>query len=109
VVGYVLGRVDEEYQHEYISSSSSARPGRISSRRSLTVGHVTSLAVLPAFRKCGVGQSLMLSLQQQMSRCHSACRVNLHVRVSNLAAIRLYDALGYKTRHVVKAYYQVHY
>ncbi len=115
LVGYALGRVHEklggviencnskmqivgghqqQYDHHYQQAS--------------TICHITSIAVVPEQRRSGVGQSLMLQLHQQMMRCHGNCNVNLHVRQSNMAAVRLYmEHLGYKIVDFVSNYYEV--
>ncbi len=105
LVGYALGRVYEE-------------PGdvvKVRNRMQLmgihqpsTICHITSLAVVPEQRRSGVAQSLVFQLHQQMRRCHRNCYVNLHVRQSNTAAIRLYmEHMGYKIVDYIPNYYEV--
>ena len=79
-VGYVINCID--------------RPGQ---------GHVVSLGVVPEFRRMGIGRALL---------CRSICalapmvdKIVLEVRVSNQAAIRLYESLGFKTHHRIPHYY----
>ncbi|CAN0288707.1 unnamed protein product [Ectocarpus sp. 6 AP-2014] len=69
-------------------------------------GHVTSLAVLPGFRRCGAASQLMDMLHERMNYHYKANKVSLHVRKSNRGAIRLYEELlGYKVAGVASSYY----
>lgn len=56
VVGYVLGRMEDKTFPGFRDSIS---PGP-------ATGHVTSLAVLPGYRRCGVAHQLMINLHQQV-------------------------------------------
>ncbi|CAM9592502.1 unnamed protein product [Ectocarpus sp. 12 AP-2014] len=69
-------------------------------------GHVTSLAVLPGYRRCGAASQLMEMLHERMNYHYKANKVSLHVRKSNRGAIRLYEELlGYKVAGVASSYY----
>eukprot|EP00560_Eucampia_antarctica_P006214 CAMPEP_0197825836 /NCGR_PEP_ID=MMETSP1437-20131217/2867_1 /TAXON_ID=49252 ORGANISM="Eucampia antarctica, Strain CCMP1452" /NCGR_SAMPLE_ID=MMETSP1437 /ASSEMBLY_ACC=CAM_ASM_001096 /LENGTH=416 /DNA_ID=CAMNT_0043426005 /DNA_START=73 /DNA_END=1323 /DNA_ORIENTATION=- len=72
------------------------------------LGHVTSLAVLKPYRRCGVAAELMRQLHHHMQQSYpSAGGVGLHVRVSNVAACKLYQqGLGYEVLEVIPGYYQ---
>ena len=65
------------------------------------VGWVTTIAVLPEFRKQGIAQSLLIACELEMNM-H---RVRLCVRKSNAAAHRLYLHAGYKQVEIWKKYY----
>jgi ribosomal-protein-alanine N-acetyltransferase len=57
-------------------------------------GSVTNIAVLPAFRRQGVGRRLTAALIEQARR--QECEfLMLEVRVSNTPAIALYEELGF--------------
>jgi ribosomal-protein-alanine N-acetyltransferase len=66
--------------------------------------HVNNLAVLPAYRRRGIGTSLLLSVLGEGARL-GARRATLEVRRSNEAARRLYERLGFSTAGVRRAYY----
>ncbi|OJI97627.1 hypothetical protein ASPVEDRAFT_121140 [Aspergillus versicolor CBS 583.65] len=88
VVGYVLAKMEEEptdgVQH----------------------GHITSLSVMRTHRRLGIAERLMRMSQRAMAECHRAQFVSLHVRVSNVAALRLYrDTLGFEVETVESKYY----
>ena len=72
-----------------------------------SLGHVTSLAVLPDYRRRGLAAQLMEQLHFHMRDGHRANAVGLHVRQSNGAAARLYrDGMGYDVHDVIRGYYQ---
>ncbi|CAI7584068.1 unnamed protein product [Penicillium glandicola] len=88
VVGYVLAKMEEEptdgKQH----------------------GHITSLSVMRTHRRLGIAERLMRMSQRAMAESHRAHFVSLHVRMSNIAALRLYrDTLGFEVEKVEDGYY----
>jgi len=107
IVGYVLGKVEE-------CNSSSLAPlslkGDVKASKENLVyasGHVTSLAILPPYRRRGISKTLMRQLHHHMRTRYNAKDVGLHVRVSNLAARRLYcEGMGYNVFDVIRGYYQ---
>jgi len=58
-------------------------------------GHVVSLAVLPEYRRRGIGKALMMRAMDGMLD-YGARECFLEVRVSNLPAINLYEGLGFR-------------
>ena len=66
--------------------------------------HVMNVAVDPAWRRHGIAASLLGRLLADTSgdaeRGHT-----LEVRVSNLAAIRLYERFGFRSRGIRRGYY----
>ncbi|KAI9678104.1 MAG: N-terminal acetyltransferase A complex catalytic subunit ard1 [Caeruleum heppii] len=88
IVGYVLAKMEEEptdgVQH----------------------GHITSLSVMRTHRRLGLAEKLMRQSQRAMVETFSAQYVSLHVRVSNVAALRLYrDTLQFKVEKIEAKYY----
>jgi len=67
-------------------------------------GHVISLAVHPKRRRRGIGTALMRELLRRFAE-KGARVARLEVRVSNEAAIRLYEKLNFIKVGVVKHYY----
>jgi ribosomal-protein-alanine N-acetyltransferase len=63
-----------------------------------------NIAVLPEFRRHGLGRRLLSALIKQ-ARLQGAERIFLEVRVSNLAAIRLYELAGFQQLGRRKGYY----
>jgi [ribosomal protein S18]-alanine N-acetyltransferase len=67
-------------------------------------GHITTVAVDPAWQRHGIGALLMLDLHEYaIERGLEA--LTLEVRVSNTAAIALYRRFGYAPAGVRKNYY----
>ncbi len=59
-------------------------------------GHITSLAVKRSHRRLGIAQKLMEQASRAMVENFNAKYVSLHVRVSNRAALHLYqNTLGF--------------
>lgn len=59
-------------------------------------GSVTNIAVLPQYRRMGLGRALTRSLIES-SKALSLSRLVLEVRPSNTAAISLYQQLGFQS------------
>lgn len=109
VVGYVLGRMEAPPPvasgRAYYASDMSANSAAQSA--AARQGHITSLAVLPEFRRLGLAAGLMEEVQKQMEVAHGGEAVSLHVRCSNAAALRLYgpNGLGYRVEQTIERYY----
>jgi ribosomal-protein-alanine N-acetyltransferase len=66
--------------------------------------HITTFAVLPAYRRRGIG-GLLLAELMAMSADLGAAVCTLEVRLSNAAARRLYAEFGFKPVGVRPRYY----
>ncbi len=66
--------------------------------------HVMNLAVDPAWRRRGIASTLLERLFQ-VTRDDARRGYTLEVRVSNLAAIRLYERFGFHSKGLRRAYY----
>jgi [ribosomal protein S18]-alanine N-acetyltransferase len=66
--------------------------------------HVTTIAVSPSLRRQGLGRKLMVEL---LVRCRDKGAVcsTLEVRAGNVAAIKMYEGLGFVSAGLRKAYY----
>ncbi|KAI9750530.1 MAG: Maltose acetyltransferase [Chaenotheca gracillima] len=88
IVGYVLAKMEEEPQD------------------GVQHGHITSLSVMRTHRRLGLAEKLMRQSQRAMVESYGAQYVSLHVRISNVAALRLYrDTLQFKIEKVESKYY----
>jgi len=86
IVGYVLAKIEEESEDVH--------------------GHITSLSVLRSHRKLGIANKLMNATHKAMQEVFDAEYCSLHVRVSNRAALGLYEGkLKYKKVDVEEKYY----
>ena len=65
------------------------------------VAWVTTIGVMPAFRRQGIAQALLEACEHQMG----LARIRLCVRRSNLSAIRLYEKWGYRQVDTWRNYY----
>jgi [ribosomal protein S18]-alanine N-acetyltransferase len=90
-----LGAVESE-QEELV--------GYLIISRYVDAWHVMNIAVAPEYRRRGIARSLMERLFDVTSR-DARRGYTLEVRVSNEAAIRLYEELGFKARGIRRAYY----
>ena len=67
-------------------------------------GHVTTLAVDPAWHRRTIGTRLLLTVAGEAVR-RGATSLTLEVRVSNLAAQQLYRRFGFRPAGIRKNYY----
>lgn len=67
-------------------------------------GYITNVAVFPEYRRQGVGKAL-LERVFSLARDEELAFVSLEVRVSNIPAISLYEALGFKEEGRRKNFY----
>ena len=66
--------------------------------------HVMNIAVVPGFRRRGIGRSLLERLFE-VTADDARRGYTLEVRVSNVDAIRLYERLGFESRGIRRGYY----
>jgi [ribosomal protein S18]-alanine N-acetyltransferase len=71
----------------------------------LDEAHVTTLAVLPRYRRRGLGGRLLRFLMD-LALHLGATRMTLEVRISNQEAMDLYKKFGFVQRGMRKQYYQ---
>lgn len=67
--------------------------------------HISTFAVDPAYRRQGIGR-LLLQAGIKLARSMGASVISLEVRVSNDAAIRLYDQFAFEAVATKEAYYR---
>jgi ribosomal-protein-alanine N-acetyltransferase len=67
-------------------------------------GHIISVAVMPDFRKLGIGYSLVAQALSALS-AHHADECYLEVRLNNLPAINLYRKMGFEITRTIPHYY----
>jgi ribosomal-protein-alanine N-acetyltransferase len=90
-----LGAIDAE-QNELV--------GYLIISRYVDAWHVMNVAVADPYRRRGVASGLMEHLFEETSR-DGRRGYTLEVRVSNEAAIHLYERLGFKARGIRRGYY----
>jgi len=70
----------------------------------VTEGHITNIAVLPEYRRMGVG-TMLLSRLLAIAAEKQMLGVTLEVRMGNAGAMRLYNKFGFKAEGIRKRYY----
>ena len=68
-------------------------------------GHLVSIAVLENYRHKGIGTTLLKQIMKAMEK-YEANECYLEVRVSNKAAITMYEKLGFVVRKQASNYYR---
>ena len=68
-------------------------------------GNITNMAVSPDYRRCGIAQRLMQSMENYGDD-KNVTSYFLEVRQSNLPAIALYEKMGYKNIGIRKGFYE---
>ena len=92
IVGYTMGRIESGLSLFSIFHRAKK-------------GHTVSIAILPKFRRNGIATRIIKLSNAAMSG-YGAEELFLEVRVSNEAAVRLYEALGYKIIKELRNYYR---
>ncbi|MFP3220001.1 MAG: ribosomal protein S18-alanine N-acetyltransferase [Candidatus Marsarchaeota archaeon] len=90
IVGYVMTRVEKGFS--------------FFGMKWVTKAHIISLAVLPQYRRRGIGTALMRKAHEG-AREYGATEIYLEVRVNNQEAIALYKKLSYEIKDVNTNYY----
>ena len=91
IVGYIMCRLESGF-----SEFGRMRPAR--------KGHIVSVAVVPDYRRMGVGSALMTSSISALSD-YGYSEAFVEVRVTNEPAISLYSKLGFKIVKRAPRYY----
>lgn len=67
-------------------------------------GHIVSVAVLPQYRRVGIGKALVTKAMEKM-KTYKAKQCFLEVRISNTPAVNLYKNLGFQITRTIRGYY----
>ena len=78
--------------------------GYIGSQSVLGEADILNVAVDPAYRRCGIAEQLLLRLEGVL-KAQSVYSLTLEVRPSNLAAVSLYEKIGYHQVGCRRGYY----
>ena len=70
-------------------------------RRAENLAWISTLGVLPAYRRRGIARALLLESEEKLK----VSRIRLSVRASNQPAISLYSSFGYQQHSVWSRYY----
>ena len=91
LIGYTMNRIETGLSN-------------YSRLRRVKKGHVISIAVLPGYRRSGVGQKLMNRVLEEMRKM-GAIECFLEVRESNYPAIIMYEKFRFEKIKILKKYY----
>ena len=69
-------------------------------------GHIVSVAVLQEYRRQKLASELISYSMKALETIYAAKEVILEVRITNRAAIKLYDKLGFKRIRILRTYYR---
>lgn len=83
VQGYIMCRIERGW----------SKTGRLTPTR---LCHIVSVAVMEQYRRRGIGRELIVQAMRRGRDVYSTSEGYLEVRISNDAAIGLYDGLGFK-------------
>jgi len=79
--------------------------GMLYIERTALAGHILTIDVSPTYRKKGIAQKLLKEIEKIFKeKGAKICRLEVHE--DNLAALRLYQKLGYKKVARLKGYYR---
>ncbi len=92
LVGYIMCRMEGGISHFGI--------------RWVRKGHIVSVTVLPQYRRRGLGSELITRAVSAMANAYDVKEVILEVRLSNTAAIAIYDKLKFSQIRTIKSYYR---
>lgn len=90
--------------HFFIAEANGNTAGYIGIDTVLDEGYITNVAVFPKYRKKGVASHL-LSYTENFAKENKLSFITLEVRVSNSAAIKLYEKHGFKCEGQRKNFY----
>lgn len=91
VVGYIMCRIE-------VGLSTFGFKGLIKK------GHIVSVAVLPPYRRKGIGEALIVKAMEGM-QLYNAKQCFLEVRMTNEPAVNLYKKLGFEITRTIHGYY----
>ena len=69
------------------------------------IGHVIDIAVHPKFRRQGIGSMLLKELMRRLIK-KGCTQIRLEVRVSNIAAQKMYEKFGFQSVEIVPDFYE---
>ena len=78
--------------------------GRIDLVRNKPVGHIMTIDIALPYRRQGIAQRLMLEVEG-IFRQKNVGEIHLEVREGNLAALSLYEKVGYRKISMLENYY----
>lgn len=100
-----LEMVSAPYAHFFVARKNGKLVGTIGLREIAGEGEITNVAVDEEYRRNGIGKELMLIALNRCNRLKIK-DVTLEVRVSNKAAIGLYEKFGFRSEGIRPGFYE---
>ena len=100
----IMDEITNEDSVYLVAVTNDAVVGYISMRHIIDEGHINNIAVAPSHRGMGIATMLMEALLHEATK-RGIVATTLEVRVSNRAAISLYDKHGFVIEGYRKYYY----
>jgi ribosomal-protein-alanine N-acetyltransferase len=72
--------------------------------RNEDIGHIISIAVDKNYRRRGIGTILLRNTINELMKL-GARKIRIEVRESNIAAIKLYEKIGFREKEKIYGYY----
>lgn len=94
LLGYIVERPDEEAVEDAAKSRSRGRPLAALQHRSVGTFYIDALAVLPGWRGCGVGSSLLVAAEQR-AQTLGVTNMSIQHFAQNKNATKFYGRIGY--------------
>ena len=95
---------ENPFAHYFVAQQKEELIGYAGMWKVLNEGHITNIAVTPAYRRTGVGRQLLNTLIEEAVKLEIKVLM-LEVRKSNKAAIDLYSSAGFVISGCRKGYY----
>ena len=86
----------------FVATSGGETVGFGGVQKVLDEAYITNIAVKESFRRKGAGAALLEAI---IKACEGSAFVTLEVRVSNIAAIKLYENSGFVSQGIRKGFY----
>ena len=100
-----LEMVEADYAYYYVAEVDGEIAGCCGIRNIVGEGEITNVVVAQKFRRQGIGKALMEYMLKEAPK-HGIGDCTLEVRVSNEAAIRLYESFGFRGEGIRPGFYE---
>jgi ribosomal-protein-alanine N-acetyltransferase len=100
----LIDLMNRHQDHFFVASFHSKVVGYTVASANGTQGHIVSLAVIPNYRRRGIGTALLSALTAKLAK-EGIEQIHLEVRKGNAGAIAFYQRMGYSPSSKIRHYY----